>query len=259
MSASPKHPANSQFTISFKPSQDARGAFFWWSSITLLLGSLLLVAQFPRFVEATASLWGNQFMFWACIVIFGAFVMCVIGVVALFKWGEIEFGSGMLMFLSWFASLALFAFSYNAFAFSEKSWIGMFQYGRINEVSKITAAVKKDSASQSLPQVLIAANGKMEGVYIQKAYAFSDDVWWGDEYQRAILSARLLGFDQTPEFQQAVKQGWLSKSQGVAWGKQLRNSPPGVLKASPLHQAAYLRMIEEVPMSRSFNIEGKEG
>jgi hypothetical protein len=254
--AATSHPATTVFATPNAKFSGTRSAKFWWFTITLLLGVLLLAAQTQNFVWATLPM--LEVVSWGVILVFCAFVMCSIASFSFYVWDDIEFGVGMLMALSWIVSPLLLAGLSSLVLDTQSSHVGMFQYSRLVTVERTINAIKSDAPNQALPSALDDAIESQDATRVQKAYAFSKQIWWGDEYRRLILSARLLGFEKTPEFNEALKQGWMSRTVSEQWARQLRNQPPSVLRASPLHQAAYLRMIDEVGMDKAFNIEGEK-
>lgn len=73
----------------------------------------------------------------------------------------------------------------------------------------------------------------------------------GEKFERAMGFGELFGaVKATPEFNLADRRGFMDERDLLAWRDALRANPPEEIKLSPIHRAAWLRIMGEVRMDK---------
>lgn len=111
---------------------------------------------------------------------------------------------------------------------------------------QIPNSIAKGATSNATQRELFEANRLRRGLI------------YGKEFDRALLSIRLLGLDTDERYLQARAQGWMDERVLAEWGKTLAEHPPAEhMNGNPLYQQAYLRMIGEQKLSTPLGSEPK--
>lgn len=120
---------------------------------------------------------------------------------------------------------------------------------RYKQVREFTTSMEGQGFSAT-PLADLVTVGDAEG--LRESAAAVSGVYYGLDYERAMLSMRLLEMEHDPRYAKALRNGWIHKSTIEEIGKELVQDPPKGMDANGLRQQAFLRIIGDVPLTTAF-------